>query len=360
MARGRRGASLLIALGLAGCAEIIAADDYASAPPRYHGFFQRMGGDACGRCGATQCSTSFDACMADSVCSEAIACVASEPGWLHGCSIPLDADWDLLMKASNCSLQRCSEPCNVGRIWSCAGKYPRPLPAPGVSSAAIGIRYSQGRPNFSAGPAFAGIEVRACDPPGPGCIPVAPAATTGADGRAQLEVPFGTLSGFDPHPGFDGFLELSPAAGADPPVFPTLRFFLQPPVWDILEWSTVFDQSFMLQALKSLEQQAALGVVALEVFDCAGAQPPDIRLEIEAENGAVVTPIYLGSSDNQPDPSLDRTSKLGMAVAVNVPPGIVQVTARLAGTNRVVVDRKRASVRADTLSIVWLGPDPRP
>jgi hypothetical protein len=332
------------ALLLAGCGELIGADDYASERP-YHGFLRRMGGDACETCGSA-CSVDLESCMADSECSAALACLAAEPGWAYGCSIPLSADWELLLRVRACTTLTCKEQCNAGRIWSCAGNYPPPLPKPGTKSVTIDVRYSN-----SAGNSFPDIEVRACEHNNPiECIPHTETVTTDSAGRAQLEVQLPRTSALDPVPGFRGYLELRSAPETtSAKLFPTLKFFRQRPVWDTIEWSLQFDEAEVAPFL----QEPDLGALIMEVADCVNSPAPDVVFEATASQG-ILTPIYL--QGEVPNLALDRTTN-GLAVALNVPPGVVHITARLAATQEVVVKDRPVVVRAGTVSIVWLGPD---
>jgi hypothetical protein len=348
-----RGASTGV-LALAACGQLIGADDYASAPPRYHGLFLRAGGQACEACVDAACSEDLSRCVADPGCDAVLACLATEAGWYDACEVPLSLDWDVAYPMRTCFVASCAEPCNLGRLWSCAGEFPQPQPRSGTKSATVDVKYS--RPYANSEP-FAGIEVVACGGIGPDCSEEVDRQVTDSEGRARLSVPFGMTGTLTPRPGFRGFLELS---SGDPAVFPTLRFFRRPPTWDTREWATVFDAQLASQALGALGQTPGLGAVGLEIADCFGVAAPDIRFELSSGQGDAISPIVYFDANGIPSMTLDRTSSVSLAAVPNVPPGHVFVTARLAETNRIVVDSRREFVRADTLSVIWLGPDPRP
>jgi hypothetical protein len=40
---------------------------------------------------AAECAAELDACMADPDCDQAVACVATQPGWIYGCEVSVAA-----------------------------------------------------------------------------------------------------------------------------------------------------------------------------------------------------------------------------------------------------------------------------
>jgi hypothetical protein len=198
------------------------------------------------------------------------------------------------------------------RDWSCVPEMP---PAVLTANTSRPLTYTLGVTNLVTSVPVANAQVRACFRADVGCSnPIGAPLVTRADGTVSITL-------FE---GFNGFLEIV-AEG----LLPTIAFF--PSAWSA-ELLPYMEQLPVLvlpaEALLGLATSARVqldptgGLVSMYTYDCMGPFAPGVRLEIDT---AAALPYAF--VDALPVLGQDVTSESGIVGFVNVPPGIVVVTA---------------------------------
>jgi hypothetical protein len=158
------------------------------------------------------------------------------------------------------------------------------------------------------------LQVRACFRSDVACSsPATPFISTGADGVASVTL-------FE---GFNGFLEIRSEG-----MLPSLVFFADTWSAELLRALERVPVALLpIPALVALSESARVpldqsgGVISVNAYDCDGSSASGVRLET---NTAAVPYSFV---DGLPVAYQDVTSEQGLAGFVNVPPGVVVVTA---------------------------------
>jgi hypothetical protein len=196
--------------------------------------------------------------------------------------------------------------------WTCVPEMPRPAI---MQNEAVPITYTLVVGNFVTNAPLANAQVRACFRGDVGCSsPVTAMQTTSAEGMVQITL-------FE---GFSGYLEIL-AEG----MLPTLAFF--PAAWstELIPYMEQLPVGLLpvvaLQGLATVARvqvDPSAGLVSMYTYDCKGPYAAGVRLGIDTD--AAVPYAFI---DNLPVAGQDVTSEGGIVGFVNVPPGIVVVTA---------------------------------
>jgi hypothetical protein len=197
--------------------------------------------------------------------------------------------------------------------WSCMTE--ARAPRAGVAAdTARPLTYSMQVVDLVSEQPVVGVQARACFRADVQCAnPVTATFSGSSDGLIAVTV----------YQGFDGYLEIT-----GPGVIPTLLFF--PDAWSA-ELITALEQLPMTllpaSALVGLAQSARVqldpdsGILAMSTYDCDGPGAAGVRFEIDTPG---VPYVFV---DRLPVAYREVTSADGNAGFVNVPPGIVAVSA---------------------------------
>lgn len=344
---------------LAGCGELLGADDYASAAPElpYHGFFDRLGGATCRECMQDRCQAPLAECQADPACAEYLDCYTTKPGMRLGCRPPVSFELiDLGAAVANCWRQ-CTDECNAGRIWSCNRAFDALAPVPGHDGAKCLVKYV----DAVSGKPLAGLDVRACRRDDTGCkAPQSATASTDETGRATLEVTWPPPSPISPKPGFDGYLEVT-SKTVQPPWWPLLRFTGRREIGDWSDPAVLFNGNAPEVKLALLaagvQLDTSLSGFAVEIVDCLGVPAPGIRFEVTIEPGGKSVPLVYMDATGTLDPSLTATSASGIAFAANLLGESGEAVGRFADSG-LVASQTRFVLRTGATHSVVLQPEP--
>jgi hypothetical protein len=196
--------------------------------------------------------------------------------------------------------------------WSCVPQAPLAVITANMDRP---LTYTLLVTNFITSTPLANAQVRACFRGDVTCSsPVTTSLRTRADGTVPITL-------FE---GFNGFLEILSEG-----MLPTLAFF--PAAWssDLLPYMEELPVALLPgQALQGLATSARVeidvtgGLVSMYTYDCEGPYAAGVRLEINTENA-----VPYAFVDALPVAYQDVTSEGGIVGFVNVPPGIVVVTA---------------------------------
>jgi hypothetical protein len=233
----------------------------------------------------------------------------------------------------SCLRHECGDACGIGHSWSCVGAVEKPLID--EQTVLFAIQFT----DFDANP-LQGVDVHACRRRSSPCD-AQYQGMTDEQGSVILQVAVGAE-------GFDGYVTAS-----HPDVIGA-RFTWQPLItgnppelaWAIPSWLVL--DSFGQQV--GLQQDHSLGLVVITVLDCANGPAPEVEVKISDSAARV---IY--TRDDQLSISSDRTDDSGIALIVNVQPGLPDVAVSLADTEQEVA-RAAVQVEAGTISYVLLSP----
>jgi hypothetical protein len=101
-----------------------------------------------------------------------------------------------------------------------------------------------------------------------------------------------------------------------------------------------------------LDPDAGIGHIFLFVYDCFDRHAPGVVFDLPVEDaGASYLPWYL--RNDFPDPTATETDSLGAGGAINVPSGDINVTGRLAGSNR-LVGTASAVILPGQITYAWM------
>lgn len=205
-----------------------------------------------------------------------------------------------------------------GTDWSCVTDAPAP---PVTIDDTRSLTYGLSVVNFVGDMPLPGVQVRTCYRADVACAsPAVGPLLTDDNGSVSISL-------FE---GFNGYLELTSER-----FLPTLVFF--PDAWSLELLGQLEQVPIALLAPEALVAFGAsarvpldvtAGIVTMNTFDCGGPFAPGVRLELDSEG------IAYAFVDDLPVPNQNVTSAQGNAGFVNVPPGIVVVTA-LAGDEQV-------------------------
>lgn len=342
----------LSALGLAGCGELLGADEYSVTPPaKAYQSSADIFPPKCQACVREACATEVASCDESASCDQAARCVYGhfDPGGSAQCSHLLVSTQASLLGL--CAADQCIPDCDPELPWACVEKYD--FPAPKAKSASLDIQYL----DFGTGKPLPDVTVKACDRRDPSCSgPGSPydQALTDADGKVLLTVPMlkNALFGLGPD-GFDGFFELTGAG-----IAPNLRYGKNPIITDAVISGRIVSQVQLQQLLQltKLDLAPDRGVVNVEAFDCVNFRPKGLRFELSNADGETRSYYF---RNGLPDPTATETSVEGMGGFVNVPAGTATVHAyRVEGGQE--VSFAAVSVRPGTVTALGLSPSPRP
>lgn len=202
------------------------------------------------------------------------------------------------------------------------------------------------------GEPLAGVDFEVCgDTADPSCSSPVLNGTTGGDGTFTGTLPMG-----DDRGGFDGYARVT--GGED--VVDLLVFF-NPPITENdgapVATPVITQSAFERIAEMTIGERPNpdRGHLALEALDCSWSSAAGVTFEIETADGQTTEAYLRGGM--MPDTSADRTDGSGMGGFLNVPPGDVTVTAKIAESGEVVgtVD---VFVEPGTVSEVSVAPTP--
>jgi hypothetical protein len=196
--------------------------------------------------------------------------------------------------------------------WSCLTE-PRGL-ATVAANPQRPLTYSMAVVNLISAAPSQQVQVRACFRADVTCAsPVTQTFTGGSDGMVAVTV----------YEGFDGYLEISSEG-----MIPTLLFF--PSAWTpalITALEQLPVSVLPAAALRGLADSARVqldptgGILAMSTYDCEGPRAAGVRFEIDTAG------VPFAFVNNLPVAYQDVTGIDGNAGFVNVPPGIVAVSA---------------------------------
>jgi hypothetical protein len=236
---------------------------------------------------------------------------------------------------ARCILEGCSEECGFHTDFSCVGKYRwqgklteelhRPIQVTTVSPPAP----------------LAGAEVRVCDPTDADCSRPRDERVTDARGFACADLSAA------PAAGFRGYLEVS-----HPETVPLLSFQASP----LGRGRAIDDRPAVPAALmREIAKMVPVpvdpkkGQLVVAVSDCTASRAAGVVVSIDSAHD-----LLLYFEKQVPSPSAKATdADYGAALALNVAPGRVRVTARADGK---IVACPQALVRAGSLSFVHAHP----
>ncbi len=302
-------------------------------------FVQR--GPACEACVTTKACAAATSCASDSRCVDAatcrLSCNALDGGCLERCAA-LSPQGDL----AETTRLACGAECEVGRQASCAGSVAWPHVAPGTTSVHVVLGVSgAGSPK-----PIEGADVRACGKVDVDCAsPLAPPATTGANGEAAFDLPVTDVIG-----GFNGFFRITA-----PSYMPTLAFY-NPPASSSMTLPTIP----ILRDLEFVGATGALGVTAdpqrghliAILQDCELSYATGATVTISSADGASTVGYFQGGF---PTKEAKATDGGGIAGGFNLPVGSVTVTAVLGGKT---LGAAQAFIQKQTITQVAVVPSP--
>ncbi|MCR9161576.1 MAG: hypothetical protein ACE37F_30385 [Nannocystaceae bacterium] len=180
--------------------------------------------------------------------------------------------------------------------------------------AALGLHFTNGQ--FQD---FEGAELNACRPLDLECDEPLSTAVSGPDGVAFAEVYYG----------FDGYFRAPPPESI-PDAYP-LIIFANPPPFSVETESRGGDILFIepttvaaLAAVSGEEIVPDTGFIFFSAFDCNNELAADVTLSVSPVGESTVVTYLDGGF---PNPELTETAESGQGAVINVPPGLVEVTA---------------------------------
>lgn len=238
--------------------------------------------------------------------------------------------------------------------WSCLGKVT--VPPPTVATAAVDVGLSD---PYSNAP-VKGANVKGCARTDRECASPFETATSGESGVAFLkQVPLGTA-------GFDGFFDVQ--VGSE---IPNINFDGTTVVrkaayarqyWGDAQLATLFSSAVV-------KRDPALGTIGIQAHDCkdvpngvpcggtegcSSYYPGAVTFTIDVKDPRVVQG-YIDSTGTLSQKAVVTSALIGTGGFLNVPPGPVTVTARVAATGQ-VVGTYSIFTRAGAISLLIAGP----
>ena len=313
------------------------------------------GSPDCAGCAASKACTELTTCAATADCIRYAACRDRSCAPLdRSCVIsceyavgPTPAG-DAVLSALKGS---CATECRLGSNFDCVGKGAWPLGELGTQ-ATFSLRFYD---DVTQQP-MAGMLVRACPLADESCSNEWSHATTDATGFVSVSAPLSPQGNANAGV-FQGYAEES-GGGA----YPTLTF-LSPPLTGSLPGDASYTPyratSFSAQdialvaGMLPVSLDPTLGHVAALAFDCLLVPAPGVIFRISPPGQSLVVYSHGGAFA----PQATTTDTTGAAAIVNVAPGPVTLSVRLAAT-RELVAQQPAFVRAQTISSIVTAPLP--
>jgi hypothetical protein len=319
-----------------------------------------------GPAGAAGC----EACIQANYCPSAEKCALSAPcqtylvcrqncatGDCIGACLEIDNSFFQFFNG----IPGCSSACDIGNNWACVEHFGWPPTA--ASSRSLTVRFA----DVISGAPLVGVQVSMCEPTplddagasqGNGCI--VPVAAEQTDVNGSVTLTDATLNGQSF--GLDGYLALSA-----PSLYPTLVYWGFPlsqvhgsiadpiPVFSVSDWSVL--GTLLSSNVATLDP--ARGAVIGAVLDCFGTLAPGTAVALSGPDTSGAMPVYFRSDFTLVGGPGALTDTTGVAIFVNVPPGIVDVIATPVSIGR-PSSRVSVLVKAGTVTEVNLSPTPQP
>lgn len=282
------------------------------------------------QCGTTSDCVARGASFASAVCVDSW-CVAKAP--VHELSLA-DAG---SAGATGADVDAALDP------WRCVGHvtYPEATHVPVVDHAIIF--------NTIDNRGIAGLHVDVCERADVGCVAPLTSVVTGDDGK--LDVPL--------YEGFAGYLQMKTAPPSIPGLMPTFFSYLPPAragMATLIPTVTAADMKAMGQLV---QQEVDLGrgaIVFILATSCDGTSMPGVEVEIApAQTDAKTARYYF--SGGLPAPEAKATDSSGLVTFVNVPPGVVSLSAKLSATGQ-TLGVHSVVARAGTVTGFYFPPTP--
>jgi hypothetical protein len=296
---------------------------------------------ACQECFATNPS----ACMTGRACGTSPSCdainrcahVFAPPDGLQACLSAHGEDPTLsFMNDGGTDYARfvqtyqatCKVQCGKGHFWACLGHVSSPVP-----SSSTTFHFWPSDPFVNANIYLPGVTVSVCETATSMCTTTLGTGVTGMNGEASFTVPNGVNSTI--MTALDGFLDIS-APGflrtvfkwgfplSEPDFYAYYPIARQPEFESVLGGLTALDGSM-------LSQDPTLGVLSVSAFDCLYQAAPNVEITLDPTLAGTTQSFRVVSSVM----SAVTDDVSGALFFVNVPPGVVHVTAKSLDANRV-------------------------
>jgi hypothetical protein len=303
--------------------------------------------EACVRCATSECKAENVDCRGDAECASLTRCAAeqTDPGALDNCrsqhvawlsenpsARTLGGPYYACVFRDQCA-EQCATHTNVACLRSFNWTETPKTSVPVTFQFANALESTQ----FAGG-----LMVKACRGDDVNCVSTGAAQTTDATGKVMLDLP-------TPLRSFTGYLDLS---GGD--WYPTLLQLGYPLARPATVYIPIVDRhSIELNIIASgVEPDPTRGQVQMRMFGCAGVGLRGVSFTASANfvDGDTRTWYATPYADFEGT----ATGDLGSGGIINVKPGFVDITAKLADDT--VVARTRVPVRASYLTIVVLAP----
>lgn len=261
-----------------GCGQLIGADEYGVEDYGPHAGILAFLPSECSACIEATCPDQLSLCESSTPCAELGRCFAEMPGPAHraACQARYPQMAALHTELGRCMGRSCAGECGAGSAWSCisqATETAQPIEPDFEYRVQLAELITQA-------PA-PGLRVRACDRVGwtdPECVEsLQRMATTDANGRVTLRIPFRTLG---IRQAWDGYLLID-----GPNYYPDLRLFTQPIAADLDITVTAISLTTLtkLSAAYHVEQAPERGMLSATVLDCWGIPAAGVRFELVAD-----------------------------------------------------------------------------
>ncbi len=300
-------------------------------------------GTECAACATQQCAERFDACASNTECVALTACrrSAPDPGGWSACAAEHVPGVDAFSGGGSCLRQSCTEACGAGAHWACVGDtWGWPPPPARELEATIVLE------EVGTTARIPGATVKACRNLDPTCTTGEQArGVTDSEGTVVLSLPTLLASVRVP---WDGYFDVS-----GPGLHPDLRYLGTPLSVDgDASLGTLTEAVFELQST-GLDVDPAMGVITVDALDCLFFFAPGVSIEVEPASPRT---FYAYLRDGLTvDTTLTATTRDAVGIAVNVPPGTITVTGRLAATGRVIA-RREVFVRPGARTALFMPP----
>lgn len=229
--------------------------------------------------------------------------------------------------------------------WGCVGSVEWGDPASDQLQMKVTLRHST-----SPRAAVQGAVVRACDAGDIPCVDGTATVVSNGTGALTLEVPSYNSA-------WGGYLEIAPGPNDDLPL--NLGQLVSP----LTASTTTFDQTVVEQAVLDAAAEGlavtldpAMGHLVGDIFDCEHVPAEGMQLVVLQQDVVVGTIGYLADGA-EVDTSLSATDASGRAVALNVPPGLLEIRA-IRAADGVVTGQVRVPIRAGAVTTFGFDPTP--
>lgn len=296
---------------------------------------------ACRDCVTTRACAAATACAASTSCLKALGCGENCPPLDEVCGQQCRAalpDAAQLLAGVFTEGAACAKECERGKQWACVGNASRPVTSEHDASLSIQVMNSA----FTA--PLANTQVHACDVLSSDCVPPLATGTSGPDGWVTLGI---SVSG-----SFRGYLDFTGPAN-----MPNL-FYQE------LAGSVPRDETFPFQVgLISAPTVAFLGqavhvpidparaILFAQALDCELNFASGVSFTASGGDGSTVAWYF---ANGLPHIDTSQTDGNGGGGFVNLPPGLITVTASVASIG--VVGTASVWTRPNTITTVVLTP----